>query len=196
MDHSSLPEAAAPTGPSRRGGRRISSILTALAEEAEGERISIGDMVDAFDARAYGPLIVLFVPPVTATADEVAEAVALAADGAPPDKPVLAALMSAGGVPGALFRGARPVAAFAYPESAARALGRAAERAELGSRSGSQLPRHRQPGCALERAQALRGHRPGEPVDLAEVHSLRAQRHLQRRDLGVGTACGKGRRRR
>ena len=29
----------------------------------QGERVSLGDMVDAFDARAYGPLIVLFAAP-------------------------------------------------------------------------------------------------------------------------------------
>jgi hypothetical protein len=65
MDDSSLPkvEVPAPAAPRGRGGRRISSILTALADGAEGERISIGDMVDAFDARAYGPLIVLFAAP-------------------------------------------------------------------------------------------------------------------------------------
>ena len=65
MDDASLPEApaTAPEGPVRRGRRRISSILTTLADEAEGERVSIGDMVDAFDARAYGPLIVLFAAP-------------------------------------------------------------------------------------------------------------------------------------
>ncbi|HEY2936102.1 MAG TPA: GNAT family N-acetyltransferase [Gaiellaceae bacterium] len=72
--------------------------------------------------------IVLFVPPVTAGADEVAEAVARAVQGS--DKPVLAVLMSAQGVPEALRRGDRPIAAFPYPESAARALGRAVERAE------------------------------------------------------------------
>jgi hypothetical protein len=45
------------------GGRRISGILAAMAEAAEGERVSFGDLVDAFDARAYGPLIVLFAAP-------------------------------------------------------------------------------------------------------------------------------------
>jgi hypothetical protein len=47
----------------RRGGRRISGILVALADGAEGERVSFGEMVDAFAARAYGPLIVLFAAP-------------------------------------------------------------------------------------------------------------------------------------
>jgi hypothetical protein len=43
--------------------RRISTLLTALSERAKGERVSFGDMLDAFDARAYGPLIVLFAAP-------------------------------------------------------------------------------------------------------------------------------------
>ena len=71
---------------------------------------------------------------------------------------------------------------------------RAAERAELGARSRPQLPRHGQTGRTLERPQALGRHRPGDPVDLAEVHPLRAQRHLQRRDLGIRAARGERRR--
>jgi len=43
--------------------RRMSAILAGLAEAARGERVTLGDMVDAFDARAYGPLIVLFAAP-------------------------------------------------------------------------------------------------------------------------------------
>ena len=46
-----------------RPHRRMSAILLGMVERAEGERVSIGDMVDAFDARAYGPLIVLFAAP-------------------------------------------------------------------------------------------------------------------------------------
>ena len=73
--------------------------------------------------------LVLFVPAVTATADQVAVAVDAAARAAASGKPVLAVVMSAEGVPEALRAGSA-VAAFAYPESAARALGRVAERAE------------------------------------------------------------------
>ena len=53
------PPAAGPIG----GGRRISSILEALPRAVEGDRISFGDLVDAFDHRAYGPLIVVFAAP-------------------------------------------------------------------------------------------------------------------------------------
>jgi acetyl coenzyme A synthetase (ADP forming)-like protein len=74
-------------------------------------------------------VVVLFVPAVSATADEVAESVAEAAARADSGKPVLAVVMSSEGIPAAL-RASRHVSAFAYPESAARALGRVADRAE------------------------------------------------------------------
>jgi acetyl coenzyme A synthetase (ADP forming)-like protein len=86
-------------------------------------------------------VVVLFVPAATTTADDVAAAVArtvAAADDL--DKPVLAAVMSAEGIPPALRAGPRPVAAYAYPESAARALGRAAERAEWLRRPAGAVP--------------------------------------------------------
>ena len=73
--------------------------------------------------------LVLFVPAVSATADQVAVAVDAAARAAADEKPVLAVVMSSAGVPAALRSGSA-AAAFAYPESAARALGRVAERAE------------------------------------------------------------------
>jgi acetyl coenzyme A synthetase (ADP forming)-like protein len=75
-------------------------------------------------------LIVLFVPPVIAGAEEVAAAILRIVESVKPEKPVLACVISRDGTPAA-FR-ARPgaVATFAYPESAARALGIAAERAE------------------------------------------------------------------
>lgn len=70
-------------------------------------------------------VITLFVPAAQATAEGVAGEIARAAGGS--DKPVLAVVMSSEGVPEAL-RGA--VAPFTSPEAAARALGRAAERAD------------------------------------------------------------------
>lgn len=84
-------------------------------------------------------VIVLFVPAVSATADDVADAVERAARSASGDKPVLAAIMSSEGIPGVL-RGSRHVAAFGYPESAARALGRAAERADWLRRPHGAVP--------------------------------------------------------
>ena len=75
-------------------------------------------------------VVVLFVPTVTATADDVAEAIDRATAQAASDKPVLAVVLSADGIPRALRREESHVAAFLYPESAARALGRLAQRAE------------------------------------------------------------------
>jgi acyl-CoA synthetase (NDP forming) len=84
-------------------------------------------------------VIVLFVPPVVAGADEIAEAIAQALEGHDSvDKPVLACVISAGGTPERLLTA--PVAAFDYPESAARALGRAAERAEWLRRPQGRVP--------------------------------------------------------
>jgi len=74
-------------------------------------------------------VVVLFVPAVSATADEVAAAVSAATREAGADKPVLAVIMTSEGTPAAL-RDAEHVASFNYPESAARALGRLADRAE------------------------------------------------------------------
>ena len=73
-------------------------------------------------------VIVLFVPPVVAGAEDVSAAIARAAEtAAVPDKPVLASVISASGVPEGLLDSR--ASAFAFPEAAARALGRAADRA-------------------------------------------------------------------
>jgi acetyl coenzyme A synthetase (ADP forming)-like protein len=74
-------------------------------------------------------VIALFVPPVVATAADVAEAIARIARGA--DKPVLPVVMSAEGA---------PAGSFSYPESAARALGLAARRASWLRRPAGAVP--------------------------------------------------------
>ena len=84
-------------------------------------------------------VIVLFVPAVSATAEAVAAAVEEAARNVDGDKPVLAVIMSAAGMPAAL-RGSQHVVAFTYPESAARALGRVADRAEWLRRPQGAVP--------------------------------------------------------
>jgi acetyl coenzyme A synthetase (ADP forming)-like protein len=76
-------------------------------------------------------LIVLFVPPVVAGAEEIAEAVVRGVQAArDTGKPVLAAFVSAAGIPQSLLDCDPPIATFDYPESAARALGHAVDRAE------------------------------------------------------------------
>jgi acetate---CoA ligase (ADP-forming) len=83
-------------------------------------------------------LIVLFVPPVVAGATEVAASIRRAVEASPPDKPLLAVVMSAEGTPAELLESG--VASFDYPESAARALGLAADRAEWLRRPAGSVP--------------------------------------------------------
>ncbi|HTS74345.1 MAG TPA: GNAT family N-acetyltransferase [Gaiellaceae bacterium] len=85
-------------------------------------------------------LIVLFVPPVVAGAGEVAAAIREAVADAKPHKPVLAVVMSAEGTPATLLEPGSPVASFPYPESAARALGLAASRADWLRRPAGRVP--------------------------------------------------------
>ncbi len=123
------------------GEETRSALSELLAAEASVENPV--DMLGGATAQSYAaalPLllddahvdavIVLFVPAVTASADEVAEVIDAAAAAAASEKPVLAVVLHAGGIPLALRRPEAHVAAFLYPESAARALGRLAERAE------------------------------------------------------------------
>ena len=85
-------------------------------------------------------VIALFVPPVVAGADEVASAIREAVEHETSEKPVLAVVVSADGTPQTLREADSPVAAFAYPESAARALGFAARRAEWLRRPKGTVP--------------------------------------------------------
>ena len=77
---------------------------------------------------AFDAAIVLFVPTVGTDEEEVGAAISRAA-ATVVDKPVLCTFVSARGAPAGL-RSAANVPSFAYPEAAARALGRAAERGE------------------------------------------------------------------
>ena len=89
---------------------------------------------------AVDSVIVLFVPPATAGAEDVAEGLARTLVSVSTDKPVLAALLSAEGIPATLRRAPAPAALFTYPESAARALGLAAARAEWLRRPAGTVP--------------------------------------------------------
>jgi acetyl coenzyme A synthetase (ADP forming)-like protein len=87
---------------------------------------------------AFDAAIVLFVPTVGTNEKEVGAAISRAAATAV-DKPVLCTFVSANGGPPSL-RSAANVPAFAYPEAAARALGRAAERGEWLRRPAGTAP--------------------------------------------------------
>jgi acetate---CoA ligase (ADP-forming) len=78
-------------------------------------------------------VIALFVPPVVAGAQDVADAIGRAATGA--QKPVLASVIAEGRV-----ETATDLALFPYPESAARALGLAAGRSEWLRRPAGSVP--------------------------------------------------------
>jgi acetate---CoA ligase (ADP-forming) len=105
---------------------------TAASYEATLPMLLADPQVDA--------VIVLFVPPATAGTEDVATGIARALEGGSNDKPVLAALVSADGTPTALQQTSAPAALFTYPESAARALGLAAERAEWLQRRAGTVP--------------------------------------------------------
>ena len=87
---------------------------------------------------AFDAVIALFVPTVGTNEEEVGAAISRAAATAD-DKPVLCTFVSAKGAPPTL-RSAANVPAFAYPEAAARALGRAAERGEWLRRAAGSTP--------------------------------------------------------
>jgi acyl-CoA synthetase (NDP forming) len=113
-------------------------------------------------------LIVLFVPPVVAGAPEVAAAISRAVEATHSEKPVLAAVMSAEGTPVELLESG--VASFGYPESAARALGIAAERAEWLRRPAGSVPDL--DGIDREAARDVVETAQGEWLDPARTRAL------------------------
>jgi acetyl coenzyme A synthetase (ADP forming)-like protein len=125
----------------------------ALAElmPSEGSTANPVDMLGSANAKSFArvlpiilrdpgidAVIALFVPTVGVDEDAVGAAISAAAaetDG----KPVLCAFLSAKGAP-ATLRSAAPVPSFAYPEAAARALGRAADRGDWLHRPAGTVP--------------------------------------------------------
>jgi acyl-CoA synthetase (NDP forming) len=126
---------------------RLRAFLPAEASVANPVDMLGGATADAYrralpavlDDPGVDAVIVLFVPPVVATPDEVGAAISEAAAEAAAAKPVLACILSAEGTPASL-RSATTVPAFDFPESAARALGRAAGRAEWLRRPAGTVP--------------------------------------------------------
>ena len=86
-------------------------------------------------------LLAIFVPPLVTRAEDVARAIVRAADSAE-DKPVVSCFLGHSGVPDAL-RGdgvRRTIPSFAFPESAAHALGRVADLADWRRRPAGTVP--------------------------------------------------------
>jgi len=109
----------------------LGSATATMYEDAVGPVLSDPN-VDA--------LVVIFVPPVVATADDVAGAIRRAVEHAGHGKPVVAVVVSAAGAPPMLLEQTSPVVALPYPESAARALALACERAEWLCRPAGEVP--------------------------------------------------------
>jgi acetate---CoA ligase (ADP-forming) len=136
-----LPELAAST---RSALRNILPDEASLANPVDMLGSATGETYERvlpvlLDDPGIDALIVLFVPPVVAGADEVAAAITRTLEAlGPREKPVLASVISGGGTPAALLTGI--VTPFAYPESAARSLGRVAERAEWLRRPQGRVP--------------------------------------------------------
>ena len=109
------------------------------------------------------PVIALFVPAVSASADGVAAAIARAAAASSHEKPVLAVVMSAGGIPAALRQDTEPPlpSRSGVRRPGARSRRRAGRLAEAATRLRAVAPRRRPRGCARRRrARALAVGRP------------------------------------
>ena len=89
-------------------------------------------------------------------ADQVTAAIGQAAARAPAEVTLLAVLMRAAGVPAQLHTGPRPIPCYAFPEEAARALARAAQRGQWLRQPEGQLPEL--PGIRHDEAAALVAH--------------------------------------
>jgi acetyl coenzyme A synthetase (ADP forming)-like protein len=122
--------------PSDASRAALAEVMPAEGSSANPIDLLGGATAEAFAAAlvpvladpAYDAAIVLFVPTVGTDEEEVGAAISRAA-ATVVDKPVLCVFVSAKGAPSSL-RSAANVPAFAYPEAAARALGRTAERGE------------------------------------------------------------------
>ncbi|HEX2028277.1 MAG TPA: GNAT family N-acetyltransferase [Nitriliruptorales bacterium] len=91
------------------------------------------------DAEEIDAVIVIFIPPTVTSGEDVARQLVAARVGIPDAKPVLSVFMSARGVPRDLADARIP--SYAFPEDAARALGRAASYARWRSSPRGQVLR-------------------------------------------------------
>lgn len=127
----------------------VDLVAAAAAEQFErAMRAVLAD--DAIDA-----VLVIFVPPLVTRPEDVAEAMARAAGESTAAKPVIACFLGLGTVPEAFKGGAgrRAIPTFPFPESAALALGRAAELSTWRMRPEGTVPEL--PGIDLDAAHRL-----------------------------------------
>lgn len=130
-------------------GNPVDLVAAAAAEQFErAMRAVLAD--DAIDA-----VLVIFVPPLVTRPEDVAEALARAAGESTSAKPVVACFLGLGTVPEAFKGGAgrRPIPTFPFPESAALALGRAAQLSEWRQRPEGTVPDL--PGIDVDAAHRL-----------------------------------------
>ena len=126
----------------------VDLVAGATAEQFEDAlRIALSDAsVDA--------VLAIFVPPLVTRAEDVARAIVRAADSAN-GKPIVSCFLGQAGVPDAL-RGTgerRTIPSFAFPESAAHALGRVADLADWRRRPPGSVPDL--PGLDVARARSV-----------------------------------------
>ncbi len=145
----------------------------------------------------FDAVIVLFVPPVVAGAEEVSVAIAHAVEQAgAADKPVLACIISSSETSASLLSAG--VATFGYPESAARALGRAAERADWLRRPQGRLSQlERIDAAAAREVASAAGERWLTPAEVRRVLDaygvpLVAERQAGTVEDAVAAACEVG----
>jgi acetate---CoA ligase (ADP-forming) len=144
--------------PSNATRAALAEVMPAEGSSANPIDLLGGATADSFAAAlppvladpAFDATIVLFVPTVGTDEEQVGAAISRAAATAV-DKPVLCTFVSAKGAPPTL-RSAASVPSFAYPEAAARALGRAAERGEWLRRPAGTTPELE---CDRDQAQAV-----------------------------------------
>ncbi len=136
-------------------------------------------------AACVDSLIVIFVPPLSPPAEEVAAAIREAAQGIDGRIPVLAVRMSVSGGPGWLLSGGAGVPTFAFPEEAARALARAVRYGEWRSRpegATREFPDARDHDASAILATALAGGprwlEPAEVADLLACYGITTARFV------------------
>jgi acetyl coenzyme A synthetase (ADP forming)-like protein len=144
--------------PSEETRAALATVLPAEGSVANPIDMLGGANADSFEKAlppvladpAFDAAIVLFVPTVGTDEEAVGAAISRAAATAV-DKPVLCAFLSAKGAPVSL-QSAANVPSFAYPEAAAKALGRAVERGEWLRRPAGAVPELE---CDRDEAQAV-----------------------------------------